>query len=210
MIAYTILYNWTDVTRGPYGIPGIPTIKLFGIVELSGVVGYCVLAIVVAAVFTVLYGRFIDRLGFVKSIILPFTMFIVGLIILTLFTHTALVFIGSLLMIAGFLAVNSVYGVMIRDYTPKQKVGLFQGIRIVVGVLIPMLVGPWIGSLVSSSSAIDAGFGVVGDDYTPSSLIFIAGAVVSLLSIITIYFIARSVKKEKENFVEEKSNEEEK
>ena len=113
-------------------------------------------------------------------------------------------------MIAGFLAVNSVYGVMIRDYTPKQKVGLFQGIRIVVGVLIPMLVGPWIGSLVSSSSAIDAGFGVVGDDYTPSSLIFIAGAVVSLLSIITIYFIARSVKKEKENSVEEKSNEEEK
>ena len=167
-------------------------------------------AIVVAAVFTVLYGRFIDRLGFVKSIILPFAMFLVGLIVLTLFTHTALVFIGSLLMIAGFLAVNSVYGVMIRDYTPKQKVGLFQGIRIVVGVLIPMLVGPWIGSLVSSSSAIDAGFGVVGDDYTPSSLIFIAGAVVSLLSIITIYFIARSVKKEKENSVEEKSNEEEK
>ena len=26
MIVYTILYNWTDVTRGPYGIPGIPGI----------------------------------------------------------------------------------------------------------------------------------------------------------------------------------------
>ena len=50
MIAYTILYNWTDVTRGPYGIPGIPTIKLFGIVELEGVVGYCVLALAVAIV----------------------------------------------------------------------------------------------------------------------------------------------------------------
>ena len=31
MIVYTILYNWTDVTRGPYGIPGIPGIKFFGI-----------------------------------------------------------------------------------------------------------------------------------------------------------------------------------
>ena len=50
MIAYTILYNWADVTRGPYGIPGIPTIKLFGIVELEGVVGYCVLALTVAIV----------------------------------------------------------------------------------------------------------------------------------------------------------------
>ena len=28
MIVYTVLYNWTDVTRGPYGIPGIPGIKL--------------------------------------------------------------------------------------------------------------------------------------------------------------------------------------
>ena len=30
MIVYTILYNWISVTRGPYGIPGIPSIKMFG------------------------------------------------------------------------------------------------------------------------------------------------------------------------------------
>ena len=40
LIVYTILYNWTDVTRGPYGIPGIPGIKLGGIIELSGVEAY--------------------------------------------------------------------------------------------------------------------------------------------------------------------------
>ncbi len=50
MIAYTILYNWTDVTRGPYGIPGIPSIKLFGLVEVKGVYGYFVLALAVAAI----------------------------------------------------------------------------------------------------------------------------------------------------------------
>ncbi len=48
MIIYTILYNWTDVTRGPYGIPGIPSIRIFGIWELSGVWGYSVLTIIVA------------------------------------------------------------------------------------------------------------------------------------------------------------------
>ena len=46
LIVYTILYNWTDVTRGPYGIPGIPGIKLFGIFELSGVYAYLVLSLI--------------------------------------------------------------------------------------------------------------------------------------------------------------------
>ena len=50
MIVYTILYNWTDVTRGPYGIPGIPSIKLFGVLPLSSVWGYAALAVVLAVV----------------------------------------------------------------------------------------------------------------------------------------------------------------
>lgn len=65
MIVYTILYNWTDVTRGPYGIPGIPSIKLFSVLSLSSVWGYAALAIVlmvlVALLFNVIkrspYGR---------------------------------------------------------------------------------------------------------------------------------------------------------
>lgn len=30
MIVYVVLYNWTDVTRGPYGISGIPRPTVFG------------------------------------------------------------------------------------------------------------------------------------------------------------------------------------
>ncbi len=30
MIVFTILYNWVDLTRGPYGIPGIPRPRIFG------------------------------------------------------------------------------------------------------------------------------------------------------------------------------------
>ena len=55
MIVYTILYNWTDVTRGPYGIPGIPTIKLFGVLPLSGVWGYAALVVVLAVVVGLLF-----------------------------------------------------------------------------------------------------------------------------------------------------------
>ena len=34
LIIYTILYNWTDVTKGPYGISGIPAPRLLGL-EIS-------------------------------------------------------------------------------------------------------------------------------------------------------------------------------
>lgn len=46
MIVYTVLYNWTDVTRGPYGIPGISGIKILGIWELSGVWSYAVMTLI--------------------------------------------------------------------------------------------------------------------------------------------------------------------
>lgn len=46
MIVYTVLYNWTDVTRGPYGIPGIPGVKIFGLWELSGVWLYAVITLI--------------------------------------------------------------------------------------------------------------------------------------------------------------------
>lgn len=70
MIAYTILYNWTDVTRGAYGIAGIPGIRLFGIVELSSVWAYASLTFVsmglVVMVFHLIksspYGRLLKAM----------------------------------------------------------------------------------------------------------------------------------------------------
>ncbi|MBE6480652.1 MAG: MFS transporter, partial [Olsenella sp.] len=78
----------------------------------------------------------------------------------------------------------------IRNATPAGHVGLYQGIRIFMVVLVPMLVGPWIGSAVSASSGV-VGLGVVGDDFTPSSLVFAAGAAVSLLTFVVTWLIRR-------------------
>ena len=59
LIVYTILYNWTDVTRGPYGIPGIPGIKLFGTLELSGIYAYLVLSLVLMAIVVFLFHHLV-------------------------------------------------------------------------------------------------------------------------------------------------------
>lgn len=70
MIVYTILYNWVNVTRGPYGIPGIPSIKLFGVWSVTGIYAYFflafILAVVVALIFSQLqrspYGRMLKAI----------------------------------------------------------------------------------------------------------------------------------------------------
>ncbi len=60
LIAYTILYNWTDVTRGPYGIPGIPAIKLLGLYEVPGIYGYLLLSLVVMLVVVLLFRHLVN------------------------------------------------------------------------------------------------------------------------------------------------------
>ena len=59
LIIYTILYNWTDVTHGPYGIAGIPGIKLFGQYEVSGTYGYLILSLIVMAIVVWLFHHLV-------------------------------------------------------------------------------------------------------------------------------------------------------
>jgi MFS family permease len=146
--------------------------------------------IIIAAVFTILYGKTVDRFGFLKAILLPLILFIVGCVVLTLGQAAALVFIGSVLMLCGYLGSIACFGAEIRNNTPTGYVGLFQGIRIFMVVLIPMLIGPWIGSSLSASSGV-VGLGVVGDSFAPSSIIFLGGGIVALLTFIVLGFIRR-------------------
>lgn len=60
LIVYTVLYNWTSVTRGPYGIPGIPGIRILGFWELSGVYAYLALSVVLAVVVVLLFNNLHD------------------------------------------------------------------------------------------------------------------------------------------------------
>ena len=144
--------------------------------------------IVIAAVFTILYGKRVDRRGFLRAVVVPLALFVAGCLVLTLLTSAAGVFVGSVLMLCGYLGAVACFGAEVRNNTPAGYVGAFQGVRIIMAVLIPMLVGPWIGSTLSATTGA-IGFGVVGDGFTPSSLIFLGGAVVALLTFAVLPFI---------------------
>ena len=137
-------------------------------------------AILLAAVVTVFYGKLYDRYHFRGTLPPALGMLCGGYVLLYLTRSTLPVFLGSLLMMSGYLAGMAVFGAMIRDHTPANRSGMFQGLRIVGQVLIPGVIGPWIGALVLRNADT-----VIGDDGTASFIphngIFLAALAAALL-----------------------------
>ena len=152
-------------------------------------------AIVAAAAVTVVWGKLYDRFGFEKTVAPALAMLMLGYVVLYFFRSTALVFVGSLLMMSGYLSGMAVFGAMLRDYTPKNRAGMFQGLRIVGQVLIPGIVGPYIGALVLRNADT-----VVNSDGTtsfiPNANIYLAAFVAAAAVWAVLTGVFRLLKKE--------------
>ncbi len=152
-------------------------------------------AIILASGVTALWGKVYDKHGFMRSAWPSLVWLALGYLLLYFFRSTALVFVGSLLMMCGYLSGMAVFGARIRDLTPVGSSGRFQGVRIFSQVLIPGLVGPWIGKSVLANAEV-----VVNNDGTesfiPNENIFIAALAV-ILVLALILAVTAIVKKKK-------------
>ena len=154
-------------------------------------------AIIIAAVFTIFYGKIIDKFGFIKSLIPMLIVYVIGLLLLTIFKDTIMMFFGCMLMMIGYLSATASFNYAIRNHTPINKVGLFQGIRLFAQVLIPMLLGPWIGSLICGDT--NSLFGVTGEGFVVSQYIFLGAIIVLLFIVIPLLFVRKENKEERKN-----------
>ncbi len=59
IIIYSILYNWISVTRGPYGIPGIPSPVFLGIFKVSSIYQFFILSGVLSLLTIGIFYKFI-------------------------------------------------------------------------------------------------------------------------------------------------------
>ncbi len=156
-------------------------------------------AIVIASVVTALWGKVYDKKGFGFSSVIAVLWLIVGYIVLFFTRTTVPVFIGSLFMMCGYLAGAAVFGAKLRDLTPTGKAGMLQGVRICTQVLLPGVIGPFIGKLVLQNAET-----VKNDDGTesflPNANIFLASLIVILLlSVVLILFIKTRKPRTREN-----------
>ena len=132
-----------------------------------------------ASVISVISGKVQDRVG--KSRVGAAGSLIMGTGLLLLFfvrSYLA-VTLTALMMMAGYLVTASATGANLRDTTPAALTGSFQGVRMVASVAIPMVIGPWICSMViKGSGRTYTELGVVKDIPTP--FMFIPAALLML------------------------------
>ena len=137
-------------------------------------------AILLAAVFTALYGRVYDRKGFQAAIAPTLVLLMAGYLGLYFFRTTVPVFLASLIMMCGYLGTGAVLGAKVRTHTPESKSGMFQGLRIFGQVLIPGVIGPAIGAAVLKNAET-----ILNDDGTIS---FVPNENIFLVALIAIVF----------------------
>ena len=153
-------------------------------------------AVILAAAATVFYGRVYDRIGFAKTVLPALGALCGGYLLFCFFTNTAIVFVASLLMMCGYLCGMAVFGALIRDYTPENMAGRFQGLRIFGQVLIPGIVGPFIGQKVlEGAEKVVGGDGI--ESFIPNTNIFVAAFFAVIVVLPFLPPIARLIKKEK-------------
>ena len=149
-------------------------------------------AIILASVATALWGKVYDKKGFDFSGFIALASLMSGYVLLYLFKGTVMVFIGSLLMMCGYLCGMAVFGAKIRDLIPEGKAGMLQGARICAQVLIPGIIGPKIGSWVLANAEL-----VANNDGTfsflPNENIFLAALVVA--AVLTVLLLVLRPKK---------------
>ena len=137
-------------------------------------------AIVLASVVTAFWGKVYDKKGFAFSSWISLLWLIAGYVILFFFKQTVAVFVGSLLMMCGYLSGMAVFGAKIRQLTPSGKSGMLQGVRICSQVLIPGVVGPAIGGAVlANAEKVVNGDGT--ESFIPNENIFLAALGVAVL-----------------------------
>ena len=151
-------------------------LKIDGYAIVLGVV------LIVASLVSVLSGGVIDRVGKLGFVLPAAAVMLAGLLGMFFVRGMMGVILAGCVMMSGYMLVSAVLSGEIRDFTPDGMAGLFQGIRMIFGVLLPMILGPSIGAAVIRGS--DSTYVELGVTKTvPTPQIFLAAAVVLLLII---------------------------
>lgn len=114
-----------------------------------------------------------------------------GLFLLSTTTNIHIVLIGVVPTLLGNLVMGIQFNAAIKDFIPEGKAGLFQGIRMIFTVLIPMVLGPALGDLACRNSAVTYlnEYGV--ETIVPSSSMFLYSAVISVFVAIPLFFLIK-------------------
>lgn len=186
----------------PYIIIYLQRYLGFDLENLNLTPGFLIAAVAViggAVAGAVGLGKMVDKFGKNVFIYPSIIIFVAGLGLVFFARKLWLFALLAVIMIAGYGLLMIILNATVRDRTPDDKVGLFQGIRMIFTVLIPMVAGPAMGDWVINKFASAHSGGTYLNDYNelvnvPVPEIFLASAVVAVLIFIPIILMKRREK----------------
>lgn len=143
----------------------------------------------VLILFAVPIGILTDRGKGFQVIVAGFILCSAGQFAFSFVSSFALLIVFGVIKSIGYLMMV-VLGAWVRNLMPLDARGQFQGVRLIFMVMLPMIIGPAIGSFIIENFGIpttvngEAGF-------VPVPLIYQVSAVISLLPLVPAYFLRK-------------------
>lgn len=159
------------------------------------IIGIAAVVVILAIALLIFTGKLMDKFGKDKFMVFSVVLYFLGLIATGFAKDIAVFFVCAVPALLGWALFSIAMNASVRDFMPEGKVGVFQGIRIIFFVLIPMIVGPFIGNLVCRISSVTYTneYGVVTS--APGSVMFWAAAAVAIFILIPVMVLRKKEKK---------------
>ena len=124
--------------------------------------------------------------------------FIIGLILVYFADKNIIYFaLAAVIALVGYGLLMIMLNAAIRDFTPEDKAGQLQGIRMIFSVLLPMLIGPRVAAKITdifATAQYQNEYGIMVD--IPAPHIYLGAAVAGALIVIPLFFLAKDFKKQ--------------
>lgn len=159
------------------------------------IIAIAAVVLILAIALLIFTGKLMDKFGKDKFMVFSVVLYLLGLIATGFAKDIAVFFVCAVPALLGWALFSIAMNASVRDFMPEGKVGVFQGIRIIFFVLIPMIVGPFIGNLVCRISSVTYTneYGVVTS--APGSVMFWAAAAVAIFILIPVMLLRKKEKK---------------
>ena len=175
-VAYQVYVNYLfNIVEG--------TLKIKNYIIPVGII------MVVAAIGSVIISALMDKYGKKHFYYPTIIAGIVGCIIIWCAkffvdkdetAEVTILIVGGILVIGVSLVMAGLFTASYRDYIPKGKEGLFQGCRMVMYVLVPMIIGPIAAQIIITS----ANKGVKDSEIVYPMELFLGAAVIMIFAFI--------------------------
>ena len=126
-----------------------------------------------------------------KGLVIGVVLMTIGLLVLSTTINIKGVLIGVAPTAIGYVVLGILFNASVKDFIPEGKAGLFQGIRMIFFVLIPMVLGPAIGDIACLKSSITYINEYNVETIVPAKSMFLYAAIVSVLTLIPLYMLIK-------------------